>query len=68
MWQAHRIFRNLEWLKIHFSNSTSYFANRPGLALHNVPDSYPFRKSHKSPTKSSLITTTDPPKPQSALS
>jgi hypothetical protein len=24
MWQAHRIFRNLEWLKTHFSNSTSY--------------------------------------------
>jgi hypothetical protein len=24
MWQAHRIFRDLEWLKTHFSNSTSY--------------------------------------------
>jgi hypothetical protein len=52
MWQAHRIFRNLEWMKTHFSNSTSYLANRSGLALHNVPDSYPFRRSRKSPTKS----------------
>jgi hypothetical protein len=67
MWQAHHIFRNLEWLKTHFSNSTSYFTNRPGLALHNVPDSYPFRRSCKSPTKSQLTTTTDPPKPRSAL-
>jgi hypothetical protein len=58
MWQAHCIFRNLEWLKTHFPNSTSYFTNRSGLALHSVPNRIRLTGHTKTPPRPQLTTTT----------
>jgi hypothetical protein len=68
MWQAHRIFRNLEWLKTHFSNSSSYSTNRSGLVPHSVPNGIRFTGHTRTPPRPRLTTTTDTPKPRSVLS
>jgi hypothetical protein len=67
MWQAHRIFRNLEWLKTYFSNSTSYSTNRSGLASYNVLNGIRFTGHIKAPPRPQLTTTTVFPRSESML-
>jgi hypothetical protein len=53
MWQAHRIFRDLEWLKTHFSNSTSYSNYQIRFGSSQCSRWNPVHRSRKSPTKTS---------------